>query len=188
MKSIFLILPFTSKALEVIRNEYRDTLGAKNILLFICSGFVSYLFGFVMAELIGGAAGIAFAIINFAVAIAMSVVLGLITSFILHRFGKWMGGIAEEIDIESTYAHSLIPIIIALIFVIIFRAEGLEAAAYNNSWFRNGIQYIGLFFQFKILLQGVKKFNQFSWWKAFCVLSPFFLFKIILGCWFLFIN
>lgn len=175
MKSIILILFNQKKAFEEIGNDYADELHTKSLFIFAFYGFLTFLLNF---ESINNEQGFFLNLIELVISISFSILILTILSFLIYWIGRRLKGKAESVDIESVIAHSLIPLILGLVITTLLKKTNLIELNWNNPYLRNTILWISILFALNIQIQGLKKFNSFSWLKSLVSLSPIILINI----------
>ncbi len=180
MNSIIQILYRTNKTFEYIDNQYEDDLDAKTTLIFIVFGLVvaaeSY-FKDNLADL-----GLKWIILIFLFAAGVGLILGkYVFSNLIFWIGKILKGKSKLIDIKAVIAYSLIPRIIELPIILYLGLSGKYGELIGfELYVINGIYIILSILAFKILLQGLVKFNDYGFGKAIINLSPFILIGLTL--------
>ena len=110
--------------------------------------------------------------------VLFSILTGMFSAYILFKIGSWLGGKSSYIEILSLHAYTIIPIILALIFVGVLKNLEFFSNELNNAHFRNFILCLSWFISYKILLQGLKKINYFGIKRALINSLPFALLGI----------
>lgn len=163
MKSILLITFNTKRGLVLLDDQFEDDLKRKSFLIFGLYAVVFFLFNFNQVHETRGFLMIFFEMI---ISICISILMGKFTAYILFKIGKCLGGKGSYIEILSLYAYTFIPIMLALILVWILKNIAFLTHEFNNAHLRNIILFLSWFISYKILVQGLKKFNHFGIKKA----------------------
>ena len=175
MKSIALILINQKKAFENIGSDFSDELHRKSVYIFSTYGLVNFFFNFSLED---NQEGFFLNFMGLILGISISIITFMFLSYLLYWIGKRLNGIAEDMDIESIVAHSLVPIIVGLLIVMIMKKTVLIESSWNNPYLRNGILWLSWFLSIKILIQGSIRFNNFSYGKSLLTISPIILINI----------
>ena len=175
MKSIALILINQKKAFENIGSEFSDKLHRKSIYLFGFYGMVKFFFDFSKED---SQNEFFIIFLELIMSVGFSILIFMCLSLLIYWSGKKLNGIAEDVDIESIVAHSLIPIIIGLLIVMILKNSLFFKSDWNNPYSRNSVLWISWLLYIKILLQGSKRFNKFSLGKSLITISPVILINL----------
>lgn len=183
MKSLLLTLISTKKGLSVLDEEFEDDLERKSLFIFGVYGIVIFIFDF---DKYYHEKGFFLNLLEFGMCILLSIIIGLIFSFILYQVGKWIKGKSNFIEVFSLFAHSYFPIIIGLIVIMILKKIDYEILSFNYFSLRNFILFLSYFFSIKIIFQGLIKFNKYGVKKAIFNLSILIVF--VIGFYFLLPN
>ncbi len=170
MKSIIITLFNTKKGLELLNNEFEDDLNKKSLFIFGFYALIPFLFNFETNK-----ETIEYAIIFFELVIAISlfILIGYLISYFLFKIGEKLKGKANFIEIFSLYAYAYIPVIIGYIMISILKKIEFNISNYNVIYLNNLIVYISYFLSFKILFQGLLKFNSYGIKNAIINILPF---------------
>ena len=180
MKSLLLTLFYTKKGLNILDEEFEDDLFRKSILIFCFYGLVKFILDF---EQQSNEVGFFLNLFGLVMSVLLSVIMGMLFSYILYKLGKWIKGKSNYIEIFSLYAYSFLPIIIGLIVVGILKKTEYLEANYNNINLINLLLLLSCLLSIKILFQGLIKFNKYGIKKAILNLS--ILIGLIIGLFFL---
>jgi len=161
MSTAFSILYNTPKTFKKLDNKFTDELSGYSDLLFMIYGFLIGLDSVFKDYPYFNKAGLGILLFAILLSVGVSVILGrYILPYITLFIGKLLKGSAEYIDIKTVFAYCLIPTLIKLCILIplYFFAENIQA----HTDFLNIFNLAFYFLSIKILIQGLKYFNDFS--------------------------
>ena len=102
---MFYLIFRISKGLEIIDNEYEETLYRRSILLFIVYGVLTFL----STKGLQDQSNFLLEFLRLILSVAFSFFFGLIASFLLFKLGKLFGGEATFTETCVLYTYTLVP-------------------------------------------------------------------------------
>ena len=177
---MFYLIFRISKGLEIIDNEYEETLYRRSILLFIVYGVLTFL----STKGLQDQSNFLLEFLRLILSVAFSFFFGLIASFLLFKLGKLFGGEATFTETCVLYTYTLVPQML-LISIIWFLINTNYWSSTSIS--RNAIILLFTGISLKILLIGLVKLNKFSYLNGVAVLLIFAT-LVMSSIAFLFIN
>ncbi|CAM1350824.1 YIP1 family protein [Tenacibaculum halocynthiae] len=184
MRMIFYLMFKTSKGLDILDDKYEDDLYRETLTIFSFFSIVRFLLNFHEEN---AKYSFFYNLYLLVLAILISVFFGIIFSLITHKVGKLLKGKASYIEICSLYAYALIPIIIGDSFKFVLRgmhtSQMVDFDSFRLLSFWNAIVFSLL--SLKILVLGLKKFNQYSYLKS--AINSAILVLPVLGFWLYFV-
>jgi len=180
MPITFSILFNTTSTFKKLDNKFTDELSGYSDLLFMMYGFLISINTIFIDYSYFKKAGLGILLFSILLNVAVSVVLGrYILPYITLFIGKFLKGQAEYIDIKTVFAYCLIPTLIKLCILIplYFILENIQA----HTHFLNVFNLVFYILSIKILIQGLKYFNDYGFFKALLNISPFLIIWIALN-------
>ncbi|MDO6739408.1 YIP1 family protein [Wenyingzhuangia sp. 2_MG-2023] len=169
MNSFIQIFINSKKAFKNIENDFSDELHTKSIIVFVIYGLLSFIEKFSIENKKEGFF-LQFSLLIMKV--SLTILILLLFSYLIYWIGKKLKGVAEYIDIESVVAHSLIPLIISSIIILVLKKTIIFDSNWNNEYLRNSVIIITNLISLRILYLGSKRFNKFSLKKSLISISP----------------
>ena len=180
MNSLFGIIFKTEPTFQKLYDEFSDDLNIKTTIIFYISGVCVGIRSIVDGWYYDFNPSIWQLILILFLSGLINILLGrYIISLILYKLGKFLNGKADFIDIVVVTSYSLIPTWLE-VPLDIYKATLLNFNINTwQLWILNSIHLIIWCLSIKILIQGIKNYNQFGIMKAFLNISPIILTSVI---------
>lgn len=166
MKTLLYLIFGTPKVVEIIRDEYEETLYRRSVLLFVMYGVLTFLSTIGIEE----ESNFLMGFLELILSIAFSFFFGLMISFLLFRLGKLFGGEATFTETCVLYTYALVPqMLLVLGLWFLKNTEFWSVTSVSN----NIIVLVFATISFKILLTGLVKLNKYGWLRGVVILLIF---------------
>ena len=185
MITIFSILFKTKDTLDYLDNQGTDELDTNCRLIFLFlgafSGFASF-YGDLdhFRKFFGENEVVFFWVLSTLLGAGLTDLIGrYLLTYILYGLGKLLQGVGSVIDIRLVAAYSLIPRFFELPIFLYFKLFGNINGYYGfEYWSINIFHFLISIWSFKILMQGIMRFNKLGHGKALLNISPILIVMI----------
>jgi hypothetical protein len=181
MLTVVGILFTTRKTFQKLDNEFTDDLNVKTSIIFCIAGLASGIRTILEATGHFIEPKMWATALLLLMSVLFSLVIGrYVVSKILYKISRLLKGQAEEMDLIVVAAYATIPLLIE-VPVTIYKVFGLRGT--STTWdyvILNGFHVVSWALSIKIMIQGLKEYNEYSTLKAVITTGPFILLPIFL--------